>query len=94
MDSGSNVSLIQPGIYRSEVRPSSTTSFGVTGDELDILGEQDVQFSVNNWNCGHTFCVCSLPTEADGILGMDFLSETNASLDIGRQELRLRKRPM
>ena len=37
VDSGSNVSLIQPGIYRSEVRSSSTTSFGVTGDELDML---------------------------------------------------------
>ena len=66
----------------------------MTGDELDILGEQDIQFSLNNWNCGHTFCVCSLPTEANGILGMDFLLETNASLDIGRQELRLQKRPM
>ena len=48
VDSGSSVSLIQPGIYRSEVRPSSTTSFGLTGDEIDILGEQDVQFSLNN----------------------------------------------
>jgi len=94
VDSGSNVSLIQPGICRSEVRPSNTTSFGVTGDVLDILGKQDVQFSVNIWNYGHTFCVCSLPKEADGILGMDFLSEMNASLDVGRQELRLRKRPM
>ena len=75
VDSGSSVLLIQPGIYCSEVRPSSTTSFGVTGDELDILGEQDVQFSPNNWNYGHTFCVCSLPTEADGILRMDFLLE-------------------
>ena len=45
-------------------------------------------------NYGHTLCVCSFPMEADGILRMDFLSEMNASLDIGRQDLRLRKRPM
>ena len=44
VDSGSRVSLIQPGIYRSEVRPSSTTSFGATGDELDILGNRMFSF--------------------------------------------------
>jgi hypothetical protein len=92
VDSGSAVSLIKPGIYRSKVRSYSTTSFGVTGDTLDITGEQDVQFCLENWNYWHTFCVCSLPTEADGILGMDFLSDTSASLDIGRQMLKLQKR--
>jgi len=38
VDSGSGVSLTQPGIYRSEVRPSSSTSFGATGDGLNISG--------------------------------------------------------
>ena len=70
------------------------TCFGVMGDKLDIAGEQDVQFSLNNWKYRHRFRVCSLPTETDGILGMGFLSEMNALLDIGRRELRLRKRPM
>ena len=36
VDSGSGVSLIKPGICHGQVRPSRTTSFGVTGDELDI----------------------------------------------------------
>jgi len=94
VDSGSSVLVIQPGIYRSEFRPYSTTSFGVTGDELYNLGRKDVRFSINNWNYGHTFCICSLPTEADGFLGVDFLSEMNASLDTGRQAFRLPKRPM
>jgi hypothetical protein len=90
-DNGSAVSLIKPGMYRSKVRSSSTTSFGVTGDTLDIMGEQDVQFCHENWNYRHTFCVCALPTDADGILGIDFLSEMGASLDIGRKMLKLRK---
>jgi hypothetical protein len=92
VDSGSAISLIKPGIGPSKVRSSSMTSFGVMGDKIDITGEQDVQFCLENWNYWHTFCVCSLPTEADGILGMDFLSEMGASLDIGRQMLKLRKR--
>jgi hypothetical protein len=66
----------------------------VTGDALEITGEQDMRFSLNNWSYRHTFCVCSLPTDADGILGTDFPSETNASLEIGQQVLRLQKRPM
>jgi hypothetical protein len=64
----------------------------VTGDTLDITGEQDVQFCLENWNYRHTFCDCSIPTDADGILVMDFLSEMVASLDLGRKMLKLRKR--
>ena len=87
------MSLIKPGICHGQVRPSRT-SFGVTEDELGIRGEQDVQFCVANWQYRHTFCVCPLPTSTDRILGIDFLAETSASLDIGKRELRLRKRPM
>jgi len=66
LDSGSVVSLIQPDIHRGEVRPSSSTSFGVTGEAVYITGEQELQFFLNNWNYRHTFCFCSLPTQADG----------------------------
>jgi hypothetical protein len=94
VDSGSGVSLIQPGVYDSEVRHTSTSPFGVTGEDLDTLGEQDVQFSLDNLGYKHTFCVFSLPTEADGILGTDLLLQMNTTLDLGKQELRLQKRPM
>ena len=94
VDSGSDMSLIKPGICHGQVRPSRTTSFGVTGDELGIKGEQDVQFCIANWKYRHTFRVCSLPTNADRIIGIDFLAETSASLDIGQRVLRLRKRAM
>jgi len=39
VDSGSCVSLIQPRIYRSVHRPSSSTTFGVTEDALNISEE-------------------------------------------------------
>ena len=32
-----------------------------------------------------------LPTEADGILGLDFFADKNAELDLGKLQLRLKK---
>jgi hypothetical protein len=55
VDSGTGVSLVKPKVYHSEIRFSSTSSFGVTGEKLDIVGEQDVQLSLNNENYRHTF---------------------------------------
>jgi hypothetical protein len=53
----------------------------VTGDELEITGVQEIEFCCNNHNYYHQFYVCSLPKDADGIIGMDFLSMVNAKLD-------------
>ena len=35
--------------------------------------------------------LCLLPTEADGILGMDFFADKNADLDLGKLHMRLKK---
>ena len=37
------VSLIQPGISRAQVQPCDVQARGITGTQLDILGEQDVK---------------------------------------------------
>jgi hypothetical protein len=54
-------------------------------------GIQEVEFYLNDRRFCHHFCVCLLPTHADGIVGMDFLSERNADLNMGNLELRLLK---
>lgn len=72
LDTGSNVSLIQPAVKTAEVMTTNLSPFGVTGDELEIKGQQEVVFSVQNVNYQHRFLVCSLSTKAAGILGMDF----------------------
>jgi hypothetical protein len=63
----------------------------VTGNELEIVGVQDIELWCNNRKYCHPFCACSLPTDADGIIGMDFLAALNAKLDLERQQLRMLK---
>jgi hypothetical protein len=72
LDTGSGISFIQPGVYSSGVKPTSLSLFGVTGKELEIKGIQDVLFYLGGQKFSHQFCVCSLPTKADGILGRIF----------------------
>ena len=91
VDTGSSISLIQPRVYSSEVNPNNLSPFGVTGNQLEVQGTQEVKFQLNDREFCHQFCVCLLQTEADGILGMDFLSERNANLNLDKLQLRLQK---
>jgi hypothetical protein len=93
IDTGSSVSLIQPGVSGSEIKASSVLSIGVTGDPLQIKGEQEVKFGISGANFMHNFKVCPLPTEAHGILGTDFLTKVKASLDIENKQLILKVQP-
>ena len=56
--------------------------YGVTGEVLDIKGQQIV-FVVDRREFNHTFLVCSLPTDAAGLLGTDFLNGAGALIDFG-----------
>jgi len=59
--------------------------FAVTGNELEVV--EEVEFYLNDRKFRHQFCVCSLPTEADGIVGMNFLSERKVDLRLGELDL-------
>ena len=86
VDTGPNVSPIKPEVSHNRIRTTSLAPFGVRRDELEITGVQEVEFSCNNGNDSHQFCVFSLPTDADGI-GMDFLAAVGAKLDLEKQGL-------
>ena len=88
LDTGSSISLMHPEVYSSNVSP-----YGVTGNELEIKGMQEVKFRLKDREFHYQFCVCSLPTDADGILGMGFLSKRNAELNLEKLELRILKCP-
>jgi hypothetical protein len=88
---GSNVSLIKPDVSHNRIRTTNLASFGVTGHDLEFAGVQEVEFWCNNRKYCHQFSVCSLPTDADGIIGKDFLPVVNAKLDLEKQQLRMLK---
>jgi hypothetical protein len=56
-------------------------SYGVTGDVLDIRGQQSVSFVINGCEFNHTFLICTLPTEAAVLVGTDFMASLGAVTD-------------
>jgi hypothetical protein len=91
VDTGSSISLIQPGVSSSEISDANVSPIGVTGANLGIEGEQEVEFSFRDWISRHKFYVCSLPTDADGLVGMDLLIKKNARLDIQKLIFEIRQ---
>ena len=80
IDTGSNVSILQPGVSSSEVKESLFKPFGVTGEALDVVGQQQVSFTLGGQRLNHSFLVCLLPTETAGLLGMDFFEKFGAEI--------------
>jgi len=89
LDTGSNISVLRPGVSRSDVRSTSIKPYGVTGKTLEIRGQQTVSLKLDGHEFKHPFYVCSLPTNADGLTGLDFMKKTGANLDIGKGKISL-----
>ena len=91
IDTGAMVSLIQPAVSKACVQPCDVQARGVTGTQLDILGEQEVKFILRNksdcMSFKHTFVVSPLIRCSSGILGMDFLQRVGAEISLTTQSL-------
>jgi len=66
VDTGSNMSILKPGVSCSDIKVSPLNPFGVTGESLDVKGRQTVTFALGGKEFKHTFLVCQLPTDAAG----------------------------
>jgi hypothetical protein len=93
VDTGSSISLIQPGVSCSLVKETSILPIGITGNELPLRGEQMLGFCLDNRAFYHRFGVCTLPTEADDLLGTDFLAAINARIGFANQRLEVNPSP-
>jgi len=91
VDTGSSLSLIQPGVCTSIVSRATVTSYGVTGDELRVKGEQRVTYTIKGETYTHDFCVCNVATEADTILGTDLLLKIEARLEFEKGKFCVRR---
>ena len=89
VDNGSNMSILQPGVLKSDVRGTAVNPYGVTGETLDKQGQQRVFFVLAGRKFSHTFLVCPLPTKADGLLGADFLDKVGAEINFDKGKLSL-----
>jgi len=93
VDTGAMVSLIQPGICKAQVQPCDVKTRGVTGTQLEVLGEQEIEFTVKSEDyCKtfiHTFIVSPLNRCSSGILGMDFLQQVGAEISLTTQSLNI-----
>jgi hypothetical protein len=83
VDSEFSCSFLQPGVAEVPLESTAFEPFGTTGDSLDIVGEQQVLFQMDRVKFNHSFLVCKLPTSADGIIGLNFLTPRQARLDLG-----------
>ena len=87
IDTGSSMSILQPGVSRSEVTTTGIKPYGVTGKVLDVRRQQSLSFMLGGQEFHYSFFVYSLPTEAAGILGTDFLTESGAVIDVECNEM-------
>jgi len=78
----SSISILQPDVSRSEVTTTGIKPYGVTREVFDVKGRQSLSFKLGGQEFHHSFLVCSLPTEAAGILGTDFLTESGVVIDL------------
>ena len=82
IDTGSNISILQPGVPKSEVRIIDIRPYGLTRETLDVKGRQAVSFVLCGSEFNYRFLVCSLPTEEEVLLDIDFLKESGAIVDL------------
>jgi len=75
------MSIMQSGISRISVQVTTLEPYVVTGDVLNIRGQQSVTFLLNGSEFTHSFLVCSLPNKAAGLLGNDFMDRLGAKID-------------
>ena len=93
VDIGAMVWVIQPGIGRAQVQPCDVRASGITGTQLEVLGEQEVEFTLRNQEYSgsfvHTFLVSPVKPCSSGILGMDFLQRVGAEIILTAQLLHI-----
>jgi hypothetical protein len=93
VDSESSWSLPQPGVADVPFESTTFEPFGVTGDSLNVAWKQEGPFRMGRVTFRHSFLVCKLPTSADGILGLNFLTPRRARVDLGNFSLEVALHP-
>ena len=97
LDTGAAVSLLRRDVWikvsaqLSDLQPwSGATLVSAGGGPLTIYGCACIDFVLGGRNFQNEFVVVS-PLTSEAILGIDFLQEQQAAIDLGQKQLCLRK---
>ena len=75
IDTGSSVSILPSAVSNLGLRITQTKPHDVTGEVLDVKGQETATSLLNRCEFTHTFFDCSLPTQAVGLLVTDLLEK-------------------
>jgi hypothetical protein len=89
IDTGSSITLIQPGISRAKITRTDIAPIGITGKFLPVKREQYIGFTIAGKAVRQRVGVCALPTEAEGLLGTDFMKANDVRVDVANHRLEL-----
>jgi hypothetical protein len=93
VDTGAMVSVVQPGVSKAQVQPCDIQARGITGTQLELTGEKEINFVMlhefGHKVFTHTFLVSPLMRCSSGILGMDFLHLEGAEISLADRVLNI-----
>ena len=100
VDTGADVSLIQPYVGDEPTEELSDVVRGITGQALEIEGTRRLEIEIGNQRCTHDFVVAPFPFQRDGIIGLDlqrklgiFMYITRGEMTLGGQRMPLTDHP-
>jgi hypothetical protein len=86
IDTASSMSIVQPVVSRENGKVTNLNPIRVMGD-TSLKDKQTTEFRLDNRVFRHRFGLCTLPTEADCLLGTDLLMGTESLMDLANQKL-------
>jgi hypothetical protein len=94
VDTGAQVSICKKNVVEGKqiFSPNNIRNIhGIEGKGLQVLGSADVDLKIKNKKFTDNFVVCNdnLALDTDGLLGLDFLCQNKARIDLGEHSLEL-----
>lgn len=82
LDTGADISLIRHPVPGSPVLRTREVVKGITGDELALMGEQEVEVQFGSTRLRYAVTVADIDIECDGLLGRDLSKELSICVDL------------
>ena len=100
LDSGADISIIESEFFESLNLPISSINHyidvrGVSGDSIEILGSSVVTLNFKKQHIPvHVYITKNANIEAPILLGTNFLSENNITIDYGKRSIKCNEKPL